>query len=261
MMIMSLKLNKVKNDYLDRSRSRSERAIENNFPLYRDNKTDLKLVHRILLSSKNLGHIYYQQEEEKQSSMHLKLAAEAAANDLFLQDLPEIIEHTRTPWIYIKAIELAVSFGNENDLKTLTKIEDIKFIHGTPEHVAKCQLLAYTAFALRAFLKSGSVESSLLTDLVALSESKNVNREEKHFIVPVVHGLKALLEEDKDAWEASVQEALDAHLKEVKSGDYRDDIDGFICMPGMMLIKLGADKGWQSTIDSLYLPKQLMELS
>lgn len=258
---MSLELNKINENYFNSEFELAHEVMDKFYPQYKHDKEIVRTNHRIANSSGVLGRIYYQQEDASKSRKYLKLASEALANEIFHEEKPQIIEHTRTPWIYIKAIELAVSFGNKYDIDLLTSIEDIKFIHGTPEHVAKCKLLAYTAFALRAFLKSGSIESSLLTDLVALSESKNVNREEKHFIVPVVHGLQALLEEDKNAWDASVQEALDAHLKEVKSGDYRDDVDGFICMPGMMLIKLGADKGWQSTIDSLYLPKQLMELS
>ena len=263
-----LNLNKVNLDLVKEDFELNIEVIGKFYPSYADKIfSDASDFDKEYLSEKisncagELGYIYYQREDEDQSKYYLGVQSEALSRKLFYQKPPEIVEHTRTPWEYIEALELVISFGNENDLEILTKIEDIKFIHGTPEEVEECKFLAYTAFALRAFLKSGSVESSLLTDLLALSESKNVNREEKHFIVPVVHGLKALLEKDKDAWDASVQEALDAHLKEVKSGDYRDNVDGFICMPGMMLIKLGADKGWQSTIDSLYLPKQLMELS
>ncbi|MAD47326.1 MAG: hypothetical protein CMI02_05190 [Oceanospirillaceae bacterium] len=258
---MSLNLNKIKEAYQDKVLERGFKVFDKFFSDYESDKTKVDITTRISEYSKNLGFIFYQQEDNDRSRRYLKIAAEASAYELFYQEPPQIIEHTRTPWEYIEALEIVTSFGSMEDLNMLLDVDEIKFFHGTAEELEECQFLADTAFWLREYLSNETLEKGLIDKLIKLSVSKRIGREEKHFVVPLVNGLKALVEDDRNSWNASIQQALDAHLKEIKSGDYRDDIQGFICMPGMMLIKLGANKGWHTDIDSLYLPKQLMELS
>ena len=159
---MSLNLNKIKEAYQDKVLERGFKVFDKFFSDYESDKTKVDITTRISEYSKNLGFIFYQQEDNDRSRRYLKIAAEASAYELFYQEPPQIIEHTRTPWEYIEALEIVTSFGSMEDLNMLLDVDEIKFFHGTAEELEECQFLADTAFWLREYLSNETLEKGLI---------------------------------------------------------------------------------------------------
>jgi len=257
---VALKLNNYREDFIEYNFSRSIKLMEKFYPEFKKNKHEERLNHRIVTASSIFGYLYYQKEQSADSRKYFKIAAEALSNEFYYVPAPTEGHQTRNPWAFIEAINIISSFGNNEDIARLCDVEESKY-HNYPEEQNKkdCQFLADYVSAAKSYLSTGTVDTSSLSNLVDAANLGKRTKEEQHFVVPVVKGLNALVKNDQSNWQAAVQESLDAHLKEVKTGEYRKNYRGFICMPGMMLLKLGQDKGWNADIDSLYLPLTLLE--
>lgn len=95
----------------------------------------------------------------------------------------------------------------------------------------------------------------------ALDDAKTAkNKNVLQFFLPLIETISALVSGDKALWQASIEKAIKWHSDECKFGDYKDIIDGFICLNALTMAKLGKElHGWQCETDSLYLPLFLID--
>jgi len=258
---MTLKLNNFPEKLIQFFTTQSFKVLEKFSADYFVRKDEEMLCSRIYNATSTLGYINYQQElAALECTQYFRTAAEACIYEFSAREIPTADHQTRNPWDLAHELPIIGCFGAVDDFERLASIEEIKYFHYPNEDSRrKTQFVADYVSAVKSYLSTNTVEASFISALVkAANEGKRI-KEEQRFIVPVVKGLDALVSNNEAGWQAALQESLDAHLKEVKTGSYRQDYKGFICMPGMMLAKLGMEKGWKVDIDSLYLPLALLE--
>ena len=256
-----LTLNKAKPEQLDKNKNRSIKAMERYYPLYLENSKDIDLSNRIRRNSEELGYIYYQQEQPEEAVRYFRLCAEAAAAYYTHKPTPSSgPAGARSPWPFYELLCVAIAFGSADDQLAFCRVEEIIYFNqDKEENRVHHQYVADAIALLKDVISDRPVAEESLKALLEATNHPKRNKDEQRFVAPVVRGIIALLQGDKDAWDKAVQLCLDCHLSEVKSGDYRMKKNGFICMPGMALIKMGLAKGWKTDIDSLYLPLALLE--
>ncbi|MGH1485267.1 MAG: Imm49 family immunity protein [Cellvibrionaceae bacterium] len=255
---MTLQLNNFPLDQLEKELIRANKVIDKFWPEAQANIMDDKLNHKLARSFSKLGYSLYQQEDPTASKENFALAAITSCREHHYKPTPTEEHETRNAWPFLSTLNLAACFGTENEIELLIQTEEIKY-HHYPNEPTLNQFLADTITVMKSYLATGKVDKDTLTTLVETAQQNNRSKEEQTFVVPTIKGLNALLNNDVSNWQASIQDSLDGHLREVKTGDYRKDEKGFICMPGLALVKLGINKGWKNTIDSPYLPTQLLD--
>ncbi|CAM3765210.1 MULTISPECIES: Imm49 family immunity protein [Pseudoalteromonas] len=111
-------------------------------------------------------------------------------------------------------------------------------------------------------MQIGTGQTPTQSDIVAaLSEAKTTkDKNVQQYILPLSQAISALVSGDKALWQSSIDKAVAWHADECKFGDYKDMIDGFICLNALTMAKLGKDMhDWQCQTDSLYLPLFLID--
>jgi hypothetical protein len=259
--IMALQLNKLPLDIIEEDLEDSLEIVDMFWPKAQQSQEDYQLNYKVTTCASEAGYMSYQQEDISKSKINFCIAAESASKNFYYQPEPTEPEQTRNPWSFFSTMNLVICFGSDNDINALNQVAEKKYHnYPTESDKAQCQFLADSIAAIKSYLSTGTIDSGALSSLLEDAYQSNRNKEEQTFVVPVVKGLNALINNNEDEWQAAIQESLDAHLREVKTGDYKKSHEGFICMPGLALIKLGAKKGWSNSIDSLYLPTQLLDL-
>ena len=111
---------------------------------------------------------------------------------------------------------------------------------------------------MKQYLESNSISNEsierLSRDISISAHSRDVNI----YAIPVAEGFIALNSNNQELWSEAIAKTLENHVSETKTGELKTDYEGFICLSGLALIKLGLDKGWRAHIDSPYLPTALM---
>ena len=256
-----LNLNKIKQEWLADDLNRATRVTNKFYPQYLEAPQEVNFSEKIAKQSANLGYINYQQEQSGEAINFFQRSADAATAWFCHEALPEP-GRSRQPWQFLQYFYIVIAFGSEKDQHSFSQVdENIYFYQEDAENKAFHQYVADVVAFFKDIVAGQPVSADRVQALIEASNQTKRNKDEQSFVVPVVNGMVALLQENKGAWCEAVQSCLDRHLKQVKSGDYRDDIEGFICMPGMALIKMGTAKGWKTDIDSLYLPLALLKES
>jgi len=255
---MSLKLNKLDDDEdtLD-DIDRCQRSLNTFLSDADENIEDVKINKRVSRVSALLGYMVYQQEMGT-SADYFKISCRTITRVFTYIEEPQYEHQTRNPWGYFKSLNIVIAFGEAVDRNQIIKTNEIKYYHMMP---AGLEYMSLYLKLIKSYLADESVGSELVARLNDESFVSKNNKEVTLFVKPMCDGLIALIDNDETAWLATLNLCLENHLFLVKRGDYRKDECGFICMPAMALAKLGFEKGYKITVDSLYLPIQLMELS
>ncbi|TGE83956.1 hypothetical protein C7Y70_08205 [Pseudoalteromonas sp. KS88] len=114
----------------------------------------------------------------------------------------------------------------------------------------------------RLLMQIGTGQTPVQSDIdAALFEAKTTkNKDVLQYILPLTEAISALTSDNKALWQASIDKAIKWHSDECKFGDYKDMLEGFICLNALTMAKLGKDMlGWQCQTDSLYLPLFLID--
>ncbi|WP_158136435.1 Imm49 family immunity protein [Vibrio navarrensis] len=95
----------------------------------------------------------------------------------------------------------------------------------------------------------------------AFTDAKSAkNKDVIQFFLPLIEAISALTTSNQALWQESIDKAIAWHTDECKFGDYKDMLDGFMCLNALTMAKLGKDlHGWHCTTDSLYLPLFLID--
>jgi len=254
---MSIKLNKLTDESVIEDIEICTNGLNIFLPRADENIKDVKINKKAARSSENLGYMTYQQELDT-STKYFKITSRTMIRVFTYIEEPQEDWQTRSPWELFKPLNIVIAFGALVDRNQIIKTKESKYNYMMQGG------LEYITLYLR-LMKSYLADESIDPDLVSRLNDKQFitknNKEVTLYVKPMCDGLIALIDNDETAWLAALNLCIENHLFLVKRGDYKKHFRGFICMPAMALAKLGFEKGYQITVDSLYLPIQLMELS
>jgi hypothetical protein len=111
---------------------------------------------------------------------------------------------------------------------------------------------------LKRFLAGNSQSNDDVKAILAHCSSDIASKEDRLFLLPKAKGLQAVAQGDQKSWEQSIAELLKAHEKEARQGELKLSFEAFICLPALMLVKLGMERQMKCTLDNPYLPVFLL---
>ena len=177
---------------------------------------------------------------------------EKGAPFAFLRGFDPELKTSHNDWTIQQDLNIVLLFAKQEVLEKLIHSE-IKL--SSVQHQAKLQYAE--------LLKNiGTGQTININDVeAALVEAKNTkDKDVLQYILPLIEAISALTSADKTLWQTSIDKAITWHTDECKFGDYKDMIEGFICLNALTMAKLGKDMhGWQCQTDSLYLPLFLID--
>lgn len=253
---MPLILNKLNNDiiidFLDSSMARLDKKL---LPPPIASVGAEKYYHVVGINSFNIGLIFYQQEREHEKiRKYLSQAGEAMISEHELRTPPESNTY-RHIWNFKQAIHLTVCFCTPEWRTNAAKIK--KWQYQYPSDPDDDTLSLYLE-ALKLFIMGENLNDKICQLVVERCLLDTASKEEYLLLLPEVQGLMAIELKDLRSWEASIYTLIKTHEKEAKRGEYRRDVEAFICLPALMLVKLGQENGMTCQIKSPYLPIRLL---
>ncbi|MGA3402727.1 MAG: Imm49 family immunity protein [Acetobacteraceae bacterium] len=184
----------------------------------------------------------------RQAALHL-------SRDLAARQPPDPATH-RSPCEAEMHINVIASFGTQDDRGRIAGLQPWQYRNPPyPEHAALARYLA----ALLPYVSGAPLDHAALDAVAAACETDNATKEDRLFLLPSVRGLAAVEARDARAWNLALAQRVAAHQDEARAGDVRLLPQGFICLGGMMLAKLGRDKGMACRATSDYLPLFLLD--
>ncbi len=204
-----------------------------------------------------LGLLLYQQEgREADIQAQLRLAGEHLCQMHAVRDIPVEGEY-RIPWLFLKALALAVSFPGKTPLRSLAAFEEWRY-YGREEHPEAKQLVRYLGI-LKAFVGGLELDDRTAMSIQDQAALDSASKYERRFLLPQIRALRAVAAGNQDGFTAAMKELLQSHQAEAAKGELAKEAEGLMCLPGLMLAKLARDRGMQAGVESPYLPVKLLE--
>ena len=252
---MPLVLNKLDNDiimeFLDSSIARLQKMFG---PLIASAGTE-QYYHVVGTNSLDIGLIFYQQERKQEEiRKYLSQAGEAMIREHKLRTYPESNTY-RHIWSFKQAIHLTVCFCTPQWRPNAAIIKEWQYRH--PSDPDDDTLSLYLE-ALKPFIMGENLNENICQRVGERCLLDTASKEEYLLVLPEVQGLMAIEQKNLRSWETSIDALIKTHEKEAKRGEYRRDIEAFICLPALMLVQLGQEKGMTCKMKSPYLPLTLL---
>lgn len=153
-----------------------------------------------------------------------------------------------------KIVSPVIAFGPASNRRRIVDIPDAVVYENGPGGSSNAMLLA----AIREWLATGKLGDRYAAALERCS-SKGANRWEARVLLPVLKGLEAIANSDAIAWNRALATTTDEHKREALRGELQRDVQGFMNLEGIWLLRLGLERGMTCTVDSPYLPIPLVE--
>ena len=169
---------------------------------------------------------------------------------------PTCAEEYRSPRDFEKALNLVVCFHTRPLRETAAQVQKWQYCH--PPHADQERLVGYLEM-LKMFVSGTPLNSTAYQQLESNCTSDIASREEFVFLVPKLRGLRALEAGDESAWNQAIADLVQAHEVEARCGAYRRLPDGLLCLPALMLLELGRERGLACSVESPYVPPSLLE--
>ncbi|WNO60349.1 Imm49 family immunity protein [Rheinheimera sp. MMS21-TC3] len=248
-----LKLNKFEEDY-ERVFRRAPKVLAKREPQVLDSTLtpyDRQQATFVVASKYiQLAYLNYWLEHFDEVKPNLQKAAPYA----FLRGFDPELKTSNVDWTIQQELNIVILFAESDIINKLSTtswcLPDDNIINQA------CYLYDHL------LLKIGTGQTPPLTDISdAITEAKATkDKDVQQYILPLIEAISALVSGDKALWQSSIDKAVAWHADECKFGDYKDMIDGFICLNALTMAKLGKDlHGWQCDTDSLYLPLFLID--
>jgi hypothetical protein len=166
---------------------------------------------------------------------------------------PELKTH-KSDWTIQKELNICLLFG-ESELLQQIKALDWSLPDDDIVHSA-----IYQYDLLLMQIGAGNMPEKQAVNTALGDAKKAKNKDVLQFFLPLIEAICALVNGDKALWQTSIDKAITWHTDECKFGDYKDMLEGFICLNALTMAKLGKDMhGWSSDTESLYLPLFLID--
>ena len=213
-------------------------------------------------------------EEKQQAAFHLaSFYIEIAYANYALEDFSEVKPNLEkaAPFAFLRGFDSELQ-AHKSDY-SIQKELNICLLFGEPKLLEQIRALnwslseddivhpaIYQYDHLLMQIATGSTPTPQAIN-TAQQDAKNAkNKDVLQFFAPLIDAISALVSGDQPLWQSSIDKAIAWHADECKFGDYKDMIEGFICLNALTMAKLGKDMhGWQCQTDSLYLPLFLID--
>lgn len=248
-----LKLNKYEIDF-ERLFRRAPTVLENRTPEIYDESANLddRKQATFVVTSKYIELAYANYALENYSEVKPNLIKSAPF--AFLRGFDSELRTHNNDWTIQQELNICLTFGDADIIEKLSKLAN-SFKPSSIMHNA-CY------FYDLLLIKIGTHQPLEQSDIdEALFEAKNTkDKDVQQYIHPLIEAISALTTSNQALWQESIDKAIAWHTDECKFGDYKDMLDGFMCLNALTMAKLGKDlHGWHCTTDSLYLPLFLVD--
>ncbi len=213
-------------------------------------------------------------EEKQQAAFHLtSFYIEVAYANYALENFNQVKPNLQkaAPYAFLRAFDVELKTHNSD--WTVQDELNICLLFGEPELLQQIKILdwslpeddivhpaIYQYDHLLMQIATGSIPSAQAINTAQQDAKKAKNKDVLQFFAPLIDAISALTANDKALWQSSIDQAIAWHSDECKFGDYKDMLEGFICLNALTMAKLGKDlHGWQCATNSLYLPLFLID--
>ncbi len=245
---MSKTLNKLPEEKIKKDLARSLKGVDKFYREAVSNPHDYMLNDKVSYSSMRAALMLYQQGSDDYTK-YFKIFCEVSANKYEALDIPRSDSETRNPWGFIYTLITAICYGEDQEIKRLLSIkEEIYCSPKTepPEYPLNTARHLKTVF-------SGNKTDDYCAKEIKTQENK-LNHEEAMYLKSLNDGLSAITNTDHKAWAGSIDACLEKHIEEVEQGDLKLKVEAFICLPALVLHKIGNAIDFNYDNKSKYLP-------
>ncbi|EHT4939357.1 immunity 49 family protein [Vibrio vulnificus] len=249
-----LNLNKIElselNEYIEKNPNYISLGLEK----FTDSNSQEKLKKRAVFNLTScyveLAYANYALESYSDVKPNLIKAAPFA----FLRGFDSELRTHNNDWTIQQELNICLIFGDADIINKMSKLANSY----KPSSIMHNACYLYDLL----LIKIGTHQPLELSDIDdALSEAKNTkNKDVQQYIYSLIEAIQALTTSNQTLWQESIDKAIAWHTDECKFGDYKDMLDGFMCLNALTMAKLGKElHGWHCTTNSLYLPLFLID--
>ncbi|EIV8616157.1 Imm49 family immunity protein [Vibrio vulnificus] len=177
-----------------------------------------------------------------------------AAPFAFLRGFDSELRTHNNDWTIQQELNICLIFGDADIINKMSKLANSY----KPSSIMHNACYLYDLLLIKIGTHQ-PLEQSDIDD--ALTEAKNTkNKDVQQYIYSLIEAIQALTTGNQALWQESITKAIAWHTDECKFGDYKDMLDGFMCLNALTMAKLGKElHGWHCTTNSLYLPLFLID--
>jgi len=162
-----------------------------------------------------------------------------------------------SPLEFEKALALAVCFCPPSVSESAATIPMENFF-GDPNALAFYAVLARYLAILRDFLGAREVNGEAVKKLEAECARANASRYDALVNLAKLKALEAVAGHDSEVFNEAIATLVEDHENEATRGENQRSSRGFVCLPALMFAQLGATRSLRCTVESPYLPLQLL---
>ncbi len=257
---MPVKLNRISNQAVQENLEHTSRRLRTMLaePAPTQNSAALeRYFDAIGKDSIDVGLMMYQQEFPCDAiRSHLARGGKYLLSAIRHRGRPRPDEH-RSPWEFEKVVNLVVCFHTQDVWTTAAEVQEWQYRH--PAYPEDQRVADYLEM-LKRFVNGTPLNAFTYQQLETYCASDIASREEFVFLLPKLRGLRALEAGDGSTWNRAIADLVEAHEIEAQRGEYRLLPDGFMCLPALMLVELGRERGLACLVKSPYLPLSVLEM-
>lgn len=254
---MPLKLNKIENNIVaenvanNRARLANFLSADSSSPMRSD---PVRYARRLSDAAIELGLGLYQQQgpiEEIRRSFDI---AGSQLCSILLIDRPNA---ALSPLEFEKALALASCFSQPGVLAGIASAPFGKFFSDA-QALAFYAILARYLDLARSYITSGQFDPAAWQQLETACLQNNADRFDAVTTLAKLRALKAVSAGDAATFNASIEILVRDHENEALHGENQRSSRAFVCLPALMFVHLGAAQNLNCTVQSPYLPVQLL---
>lgn len=254
---MPLKLNKIESNVVagnvanNRTRLQSFLTADSASPMRSD---PIRYARRLSDAAVELGLGLYQQEGSPEEIRHSFDLAGSYLCSILLMNQPNA---ALSPLEFEKALALADCFSQPSVLAGIASVPFTKFFSDA-QALAFYALMARQLDLTRAFITTGHFDQAGWQQVESACTQNNADRFDAVVTLAKLRALKAVSTGDEATFNASIETLIKDHEDQALHGENQRSTRAFICFPALMFVHLGAARNLACTVQSPYLPIQLL---
>jgi len=256
---MGLRLNQISDEIAARSLARDTAKLsmlKGRGPLTSSQRDQENYLHTLGRLSFDVGMTLYRQKGSlAEVRLHLHQAGDFSLKEHLLRSKPAA-NTSRNPWAFKRLMEIVICWGMPAQRSGLGLVKHWQYrnpCHSNTEDVAAYIQLFSAHFIGKAL---DLLEIQRVVARLPLTGKASVDMKSLRLSLLALQALESNLVRD---WTDAISGLLMLHGVECRSGDLRLSEEGHMCLPALMLARLGSERGWVCDLDSPYLPLDLIK--
>ncbi len=161
---------------------------------------------------------------------------------------------SRTPWDFGLVLGTVLAFGTPEQRSRAARVERWKWFHPEKEFYL---LLADTLSQVQSFL-AGEFDRTAAQRLVERCTAENADRDSVRYNSPLVEALLAIDARDVQPLQAALAAMVKEHEHRAMRGPLQAQADGLVAVIPLGLVRLARDSGLSCSVESPYVPLDLL---